>query len=123
MLDAVTALLRRRWVLFPMACALVVALATMVWLGDRVADDGHDLDRVRPIAARQEAGEQAQQQPSSPLAPVAAAAGSAAASTEIFTHDEIVCLRLIFALFDDNGDDYVDEGELVRYAEETGAEW
>lgn len=43
------------------------------------------------------------------------------ATVEIFTHDEIVCLRLIFALFDDNGDDFVDQGELLRYAEETGA--
>jgi hypothetical protein len=40
---------------------------------------------------------------------------------EMFTHDEIVTLRLIFSLFDDNGDDYVDMQELVRYSEETGA--
>ena len=39
---------------------------------------------------------------------------------EMFTHDEIVTLRLIFSLFDDNGDDYVDMQELVRYSEETG---
>lgn len=53
-----------------------------------------------------------QQSPSHTLSP---------ATAEIFTHDEIVCLRLIFALFDDNGDDFVDQGELLRYAEETGA--
>lgn len=66
---------------------------------------------------QQEGEEEQQPQQSSPshsaLTPVAA--------EEIFTHDEIVCLRLIFALWDDNGDDYVDEGELLRYAEETGA--
>jgi hypothetical protein len=37
---------------------------------------------------------------------------------EIFTHDEIVTLRLIFALFDDNGDDYLDQHELLRYSGE-----
>jgi hypothetical protein len=47
--------------------------------------------------------------------------GHATEETEVFSHDEIVCLRLIFALYDDNGDDFVDEGELMRYAEETGA--
>jgi hypothetical protein len=56
--------------------------------------------------------EEQQQPPSHALSP---------ATVEIFTHDEIVCLRLIFALFDDNGDDFVDQGELLRYAEETGA--
>lgn len=46
--------------------------------------------------------------------------GPACSAPEIFRHDEIVTLRLIFSLFDDNGDDYVDMDELVRYAEETG---
>merc|ERR1712146_254832 len=39
---------------------------------------------------------------------------------EVFSEIEIVTLRLIFALFDDNGDDFIDMEELVRYAEETG---
>lgn len=41
-------------------------------------------------------------------------------TAEMFTHDEIVTLRLIFSLFDDNGDDYIDMQELMRYSEETG---
>jgi Ca2+-binding EF-hand superfamily protein len=33
-----------------------------------------------------------------------------------------VTLRLIFALFDDNGDDFVEASELLRYAEEEAGE-
>ena len=59
--------------------------------------------------------------PAAPSGELAMPQARASEEAEVFSHDEIVCLRLIFALFDDNGDDFVDEGELVRYAEETGA--
>lgn len=49
-----------------------------------------------------------------------ATGGMGTPAVEMFTHDEIVTLRLIFSLFDDNGDDYLDMQELVRYSEETG---
>jgi hypothetical protein len=53
-------------------------------------------------------------------APATAVPAGPLGTAEMFTHDEIVTLRLIFSLFDDNGDDYVDMQELMRYAEETG---
>ena len=54
----------------------------------------------------------------SPPFPPPNTASSAAPPDDIFTAGEIVTLRLIFALFDDNGDDFLEASELERYAEE-----
>ena len=42
------------------------------------------------------------------------------ARTERFTHEELVCLRLMFCLFDADDDDLISRTELSDYAIETG---
>lgn len=113
--------------------------AARVGLGDKEEEEQQQqgaCDRAPTVENSEQPQQQPQQQPAAASpgegegsSETGAAGGqqqpshaqSPAAAVEIFTHDEIVCLRLIFALFDDNGDDFVDEGELLRYAEETGA--
>ena len=38
----------------------------------------------------------------------------------MFSHNELVALRLMFSLFDSDGNDLITRAELEEYAEETG---